>query len=117
MFVHVADRVVSEAILVALGRCGFSHLWKSGGWRALAAMQDRELASDTADRPTYTAYATLTADGWRVTAPAIDGAEVLVDNLQFAERALAPGIAVRAGVHVQPDQVYVIPIIDEITGA
>ena len=47
MHVDVADRVVAEAILVSLHRCGFEHLWRTPLWRAIARSFGRGHAGGT----------------------------------------------------------------------
>jgi hypothetical protein len=118
MLVDVADRVVADAILVSLGRCGFNHLWKSHLWRAIArALHEHDSSTDASESPTYPAHATPSTSGWRVVAVGVDGAEVVVDHLELAEAALAPEIAARVGADVEPSQVYVIPIIEDTASA
>jgi len=108
MHVDVADRVVAEAILVSLQRCGFEHLWRTPLWRAIARSFGD---SNSSNAPTYTAHATPHADGWHVAVDDIDGLAIRVAALEQAEPLLSPLISERVGVQVEPSQVYVIPTV------
>lgn len=108
MLVDVADRVVSEAILVSLHRCGYEHLWKSVGWRAITR---RMSTPEPSSVPIYTAYATPQLNVWHITFESVDGLEVDLATLIDAEELLSPLISERLGVDVTAPQVYVIPML------
>jgi hypothetical protein len=113
-FVDVADRIVREAILVALGECGYSGLSRSAGHREVIR-RVRAIGGAEND-PVFDVTETPTDDGWlltvrehpQITATVADTA----DTVQTITRKIADAL----GIDEMSFTVYAFPELKAVAG-
>lgn len=106
-FVDVADRIVREAVLVALDECGYPDLWRSAAHREI-----RRLLTEghfEFDGLVYNVIERPTDGGWSITVKELPDITAIVDDTACTVPVITAMIAVALGVDEDSFTVYAWP--------